>query len=57
MAVRRRNRLQPFHDDITLGSREEIVVGLSDDRRAEGEGLLRENGWSPLRAQATAARP
>jgi NhaP-type Na+/H+ or K+/H+ antiporter len=56
MAVRRKNRLQPFHDDITLGAREEIVVGLADHRRDEGEALLRDNGWTPLRADIAAAR-
>jgi NhaP-type Na+/H+ or K+/H+ antiporter len=56
MAVRRKNRLQPFHDDIALGAKEEIVVGLSDDRRDEGESLLRDNGWSPVREEARAVR-
>jgi hypothetical protein len=54
MAVRRKNRLQPFHDGITLGGNEEIVVALADTLRDEGEALLREHGWEPVREEAQA---
>ncbi len=52
LAVRRRGRLQPFDDQITLGAKEEIAVAVPEDRRAEAEALLTRNGWEPASSTA-----
>jgi hypothetical protein len=52
IAVRRRGRLRPFDDETTLGAKEEVVIAMAEDRRAEAEALLAEHGWEAARRKA-----
>lgn len=47
LAVRRRNRMRPYDDEVQLGAREEIAVIVDEEARPDAEQALRARNWAP----------